>query len=635
MHPLPLLTTLHRRAGLLVVVVLALVAALAPSALAAPSAAVDLPHVDGDETVAVYSYADAIRESVDVESTLDSDRDGVPDTVRVDIIRPREAAEAGDDVPVIMVASPYYQCCGRGNEGELKIYGPDGVPVKFPLYYDNYFVPRGYAVALVDLMGTANSSGCMDVGGLAEVGSATAVVDWLNGRATGQDLDGRPAVADWTDGQVGMIGKSWDGSVANGAAATGVEGLETVVPIAGISSWYQYMRQNGTLQSRNYWNFLHGYVNGRPSSDCADLRAEAIPAADDATGNYNDFWAERDYVKDADQVEASVFLIHGVGDGNVDMLNVGPWWDALGDNGVERKIWLTQTGHVEPFDFRRAEFVDTLHRWFDHELMDLDNGITDEPIASVELEPNEWTDEATWPARGSRDVKLGLAGDALAGGGSLSRRVAGTTGIQSVTAGGGRFLGWSSSPVRHDIRLSGTPTVNLRLKLDRPTAEMRMTLWETGDVLAVDDSIDTLATESCWGESTADDDACYLDTELDVEATDERLLTFADGDAAHWQGLEVLSPLEPDQWVTLRFPLNTTDGIIHAGNRLAVELRVGTAQISLPSSGATATIDYANSWVELPVAGNLSGLATHGRRPALDLPTPAEPSMDQLLREFR
>ncbi|MBY5164382.1 hypothetical protein, partial [Salsipaludibacter albus] len=42
-------------------------------------------------------------------------------------------------------------------------------------------------------------------------------------------------------------------------------------------------------------------------------------------------------------------------------------------------------------------------------------GIMDEPMSSVELEPNEWTDEATWPARGSRTKKLYLSGPAETG----------------------------------------------------------------------------------------------------------------------------------------------------------------------------------------------------------------------------
>ena len=35
-----------------------------------------------------------------------------------------------------------------------------------------------------------------------------------------------------------MIGKSYDGTLSNGVAATGVEGLKTIVPVSAISSWY-------------------------------------------------------------------------------------------------------------------------------------------------------------------------------------------------------------------------------------------------------------------------------------------------------------------------------------------------------------------------------------------------------------
>ena len=55
-----------------------------------------------------------------------------------------------------------------------------------------------------------------------------------------------------------------------------------------------------------------------------------------------------------------------------------------GAAGVERKIWLSQTGHVDPFDFRREDWVRTLHRWFDHELYGLDNGIMDEPAVDFQ-----------------------------------------------------------------------------------------------------------------------------------------------------------------------------------------------------------------------------------------------------------
>src|SRR5262249_19643751 len=160
-----------------------------------------------------------------------------PDRVVADIIRPREAAAAGVKVPVIMDASPYYQCCGRGNESEKKVYAADGTVTKFPLYYDNYFVPRGYAYIAADLPGTSRSTGCEDVGGSEEVQGAKAVIDWLNGRTVGRTASGTVVTATaWTTGKVGMIGKSWDGTIANAVAATGVAGLETIVPISGISS---------------------------------------------------------------------------------------------------------------------------------------------------------------------------------------------------------------------------------------------------------------------------------------------------------------------------------------------------------------------------------------------------------------
>lgn len=195
----------------------------------------------------VYSYENAIRESVWVDTTIDGDADGETDRVAVDIVRPREPAAQGRRVPVIMDASPYYSCCGRGNESQTKTYDAAGNPVLFPLFYDNYFVPRGYATVLVDLAGTNRSDGCVDVGGRSDILSAKAVVDWLNGRATAYSTrtGGQPVKASWSNGATGMIGKSYDGTVANGVAATGVKGLKTIVPIGAISSWYDYYFAKG------------------------------------------------------------------------------------------------------------------------------------------------------------------------------------------------------------------------------------------------------------------------------------------------------------------------------------------------------------------------------------------------------
>lgn len=108
-------------------------------------------------------------------------------------------------------------------------------------------MPRGYAFVAVDLAGTNRSDGCVDVGGRSDVQSAKAVIDWLNGRARAYTTrtGSARASAGWSDGRTGMIGKSYDGTVANGVAATGVEGLRTIVPIGAISSWYDYYFAQG------------------------------------------------------------------------------------------------------------------------------------------------------------------------------------------------------------------------------------------------------------------------------------------------------------------------------------------------------------------------------------------------------
>ena len=169
------------------------------AAFLTPAAAHGAPR----ESRPVYSYTDAVRETVWVDTGLDADGDGRTDRVAADIVRPREPAAQGRKVPVIMDACPYYSCCGRGNEGELKTYDAAGNVVQMPLFYDNYFVPRGYAFVALDLAGTDRSDGCEDVGGRFEVQSAKAV-DRLAQRPRQRlrtRTGGTPGSASWTNGR--------------------------------------------------------------------------------------------------------------------------------------------------------------------------------------------------------------------------------------------------------------------------------------------------------------------------------------------------------------------------------------------------------------------------------------------------
>jgi X-Pro dipeptidyl-peptidase len=605
------------------VIAIALVAALgsvpapASAATAKPAAA---PHVRGTATVPVYDYATAIRESVWVDTPLDNDGDGLPDRVAVDLIRPREAAQAGVRVPVIMDASPYYQCCGRGNESEKKAYAADGTVTRFPLFYDNYFVPRGYAFAAVDLAGTARSTGCGDVGGREEILSVKAAIDWLNGRAVGHRADGTPARADWTTGKVGMIGKSWDGTLANGVAATGVDGLATIVPIAAISSWYDYYRDQGAVYTNEFGpSWLSGFVNGRPPAVCAPLR-DALKAGQ-GTGSYNAFWAERDYLPNVRKVKASVFVVHGINDLNVETKHFAQWWDALARRGVPRKIWLSQEGHVDPFDFRREAWVPTLHRWFDYWLQGLHNGVLREPAATIERAPDQWVNEPTWPAPGTFTLPVSLRPGT--GAGTLGLLPARPGVVQTVTdnpalreasavtdpntAKAGR-LAFLSAPLPGNLRISGTPTISLRVRVNRPTTELSARLVDYGRASRIayqasGEGIRTLTTESCFGASTAADNACYFETAKNVVTADQAVLTRGWTDAAHRDSRTNPSPLQPGQWYTVTWKLHAHDVVLPAGRVLGLVVSLTDSQFTEPSTtGATVEVDLGRSRLNLPIS---------------------------------
>jgi X-Pro dipeptidyl-peptidase len=80
-----------------------------------------------------------------------------------------------------------------------------------------------------------------------------------------------PAVADWSNGKNAMIGKSYDGTFANGVAATGVDGLTTIVPISAISDWYDYSRMGGArLNTGAHYpaNLSNTITLNQPASAC-------------------------------------------------------------------------------------------------------------------------------------------------------------------------------------------------------------------------------------------------------------------------------------------------------------------------------------------------------------------------------
>ncbi|MFI1864114.1 Xaa-Pro dipeptidyl-peptidase [Streptomyces jumonjinensis] len=594
-----------------------------------PAGAQSAPLAPGrGESTPVYSYENAIRESVWVDTRLDGDGDGRTDRVAVDIVRPEETERQGRRIPVIMDASPYYACCGRGNESQRKTYDAEGRPVQFPLYYDNYFVPRGYAFAAVDLAGTNRSDGCADVGGASDVQSAKAVVDWLNGRGHGYTTRTGTERADaaWSNGDTGMIGKSYDGTVANGVAATGVEGLKTIVPIGAISSWYDYYFAKGAPLFDSGPEWLSHYVNSPDARKrCQAVQQRLIDGAP-RTGDLTPLWAERDYLPDAAKVEASVFAVHGMQDLNVRPGHFGQWWDALADEGVERKVWLSQTGHVDPFDFRRAEWVKTLHRWFDHYLLGYENGVDREPMADVEHAPDRWSTDRVWPPSTTRPTVLRPGKGAAPGVGALSLKPARPGASERFTddrtqdetdwaaqadqstAAKTAFI---TKPLGRDLRLSGSAEVEVTVTPTTSTAHLSAVLVDLGpdtirDYAGLGEGITTLAERTCWGSSAPGDSSCYKETRARTKAVGHTVFSRGWADLGNYASAAQGRPLTPGAAYTISLDLHAADHIVPAGHRLALII-AGTDKdlIEPPASTPTLTVDLARTSAELPIVGGM------------------------------
>jgi X-Pro dipeptidyl-peptidase len=621
---------MKRRLSLLAIGMLAiLLTALAPAVANAvtPNAAnqpAALASVRNGATQDTYSYANAIRQSVWVDTGLTAaGKPGGHVRVAADIIRPSEL-DGTARIPVIMEASPYYSCCGRGNELQVKSYDSAGDPTSFPLFYDNYFVPRGYAVVLVDLAGTNRSQGCVDTGGPEDVTSAKAVVDWLNGRATAYtSVSGTTtAAATWSDGSVGMIGKSWDGTIAEGVAATGVDGLKTIVPESSISSWYDYFRANGAVLARESPGDLSTYVEDESTISACSSVASAIDAGAPTDGSYTPTWAARDYTINESKVKASVFLTHGVNDYNVMPLNFGQWWNAL-PASVPKMIWLAQTGHVDPFDYRRSAFVDELHRWFDHYLMGVDNGVQNDPQASVERAPDQWTDYSSWPVPGTTSTTWHLTPGKVAGVGTLGTATAATGTSSAFTDDPSQDDdNWATSPaatasdrvvystgaLSKATTISGTTSVTLTVTPSTSAAELSAVLVDYGSTTmrnyaSGDEGILTGATRSCWGDSTADDSACYLDTTPDITTVSDDVFERGWADLGHYASLSSRQTLKPGKPYTITFPLNTTDHTVPAGHTLALIIGgTDSGYIDGPTGKPKLTVNLASSSVKLPLS---------------------------------
>ncbi len=477
---------------------------------------------------------------------------------------------------------------------------------------DNYYVPRGYAVVLGESIGTFNSDGCPTVGDSVETLGTKAVIDWLNGRARGFDAAGNEVEADWTTGAVGMTGVSYNGTLPNQVATTGVEGLETIVPISAISSWYDYYRANGLVVAPHSetqgigengylgedTDVLADFIGGsRMAIRCAGTIPFLVGAQDRVTGDWSPFWEERDYLDDVDRIRASVFVVHGLNDWNVKTKAFAEWWYRLDRYGVPRKIWLHNGGHGGPGGPGAAAFAAVRNRWFDHELFGVQNGIMREPRSTIQREDGSYSDEPDWPAPGSRPATLQLSARSSTAPGELSTGLTGGAAwlqrqsfvdrgreldtddvlIQGPDEARDDRLVYRSRSLPREVRISGTPTVSLRMSVDnRNAANLTAVLVDYGAPGSADAPV---------------------------------MVTRGWLDPQNRQSVSRSQRVRQGRLYRFNWDLQPDDYVFEAGHRIGLVVVSTDHDYTIrPAPGTRLTLRPALSWVRLPVVGGRGAL---------------------------
>ena len=553
-----------------------------------------------------------IREDLWVETSFDTDGDGKPDRMHVDVTRPAQTND-GLQLPVIYETSPYYAGTA-GNDPELfwnvkHEIGEVPTPPKHvevvrrgerPIISNSQvrtWVPRGYIVVHSSSPGTGLSDGSPTVGGDNESLAPMAVIEWLAGKDNGyKDRTGDEKVhAFWSTGNVGMTGTSYNGTLPLAAATTGVEALKAIIPVAPNTSYYHYYRSNGLVRSPGgylgedidvLYEFIHSGEESKRAYGNRTIRDEEMRAQmDRATGDYNAFWAGRDYLNDMAPMKAALLMSHGFNDWNVMPEHSYRIYNKAREMGLPVQIYYHQGGHGGPPP------ISMMNRWFTRYLFEIENGVEQDPKAWIvregddRLSPTPYPD---YPNPLSEDVVVHLTKGGNTQGGLTTNKSSRKKEmlIDDVSLAGEYLARVKSSPHRllyttpvlsDDLHISGTASITLSLSSSEPAANLSVWLvslpWNDEDNASIYDNIITRG----WA------------------------------DPQNHESIYTSQPLKPGEFYDITFELQPDDQIIPAGQQLGLMIFSSDREFTLhPTPGTELKIDLKRSSLTLPIVGGLS-----------------------------
>ena len=322
----------------------------------------------------------------------------------------------GDKVPVIAIISPYFSYGLQGAESTPTNIVSTG---RGEFIFDN-FVPHGYAFAQVSVFGTELSSGCFDYRGAGEGLGIHHAVEWLGKQ-------------NWSNGNVGLYGKSYEGATQWEAAALASPHLKTIVPISGTTALHPLLYKNGSAEARsqvmhmNYFSSTVDYDEDDLDNVCPDI-IEGLFAgpitygAGELDPYMSNYYDERSHIDKAFQNwNGSVYWVQGLQDWNVDPHQVfgGPigfnWYQDYIDAGYEIRGIFGQWEHNYPDQWTkhneqesgyggeaienmtRWDWAQDLFEWYEYYLKE--KGPKPDFFVQVQRNDGQWRIEDTWPPK--------------------------------------------------------------------------------------------------------------------------------------------------------------------------------------------------------------------------------------------
>jgi putative CocE/NonD family hydrolase len=450
----------------------------------------------------------------------------MPDGCRlaVDVILPN--GDATKRWPTVLILTPYVR------RFELAPGATDVEPSPNTYRYRDMFVPRGYALVVVDARGTGASFGTRDsFRSPRERADYKAIADWIVDQP-------------WSDGKIGATGISYLGAACDFLASTGHRAVKAIAPLFAVwDTWADNYYPGGVLIKR--LALVYDELMLALDHDRRDLRSKfayfanpallrPMPVDEDRDGSLardavrehlanfrmpdfiTEFKCRDDALPYDPDFTSAAFSPYNYLDQiprDVAVYAVSGWMDGAGyANGVisrfltlpnpERRILLGPWDHgarvnASPWRARQEpEFpvLGEVLRFFDQHLAGRETGLAaEEPIHYFAMHAEEWRSAMSWPpASASKrfftapDGQLTAASpkestpqtyqvDFAAGTGTQTRyeRIAGidaTRYYEDWPERQAKLPGFTTTPLETTLEIAGHPVVSLWLASSEPDA---------------------------------------------------------------------------------------------------------------------------------------------------------------------